>query len=147
MGTSIFSATKTTCNAKWQENNTSKKINDYAHIHCPSSTDQGFGYTWIFFVFHPGPIKKNLISQSIQVHPSVRLLIDWASALMICPPTNRPRDILTQAKHLPNKPSSVTIYYSDILSQSGRIARPPQIVTFWPSNFGRFVTVWQTDSL
>ncbi len=35
-------------------------------------------------------------------------------ALTIRPPTNRPRDISTQTKHPPDKPSAVTIYYCDI---------------------------------
>ncbi len=47
----------------------------------------------------------------------------------------------------PDKLSDVTIYYCNILSQSGQIVRPPQSVTFWTSKFGRFVTVWQTDLL
>jgi hypothetical protein len=62
-------------------------------------------------------------------------------ALMIRPPTNRPRDISTHTIRPPNKPSAVTFYYCDIPSQGGRIVRPPKIVTFRPSKFGQFVTV------
>jgi hypothetical protein len=35
-------------------------------------------------------------------------------ALTIRPPTNRARDISTQTKRPPDKPSAVTIYYCDI---------------------------------
>jgi hypothetical protein len=42
------------------------------------------------------------------------LILEQLGALTICPPTNRPRDILTQTKRPPNKPSVVTIYYCDI---------------------------------
>ncbi len=75
------------------------------------------------------------------------LRLSGAGALTIRPPTNRPRDISTHTIRPPDKPSAVTIYYCDILSQSGRIVRPPKIVTFQPIKFGRFVTVWQTVSL
>jgi hypothetical protein len=70
-----------------------------------------------------------------------------SGALTIRPPTNRPCDISTHTIRPPDKPSAVTFYYCDIPSQGGRIVRPPKIVTFWPSKFGRFVTVWQTVSL
>jgi hypothetical protein len=60
-------------------------------------------------------------------------------ALTIRPPTNRPRDISTHTIRPPDKPSAVTFYYCDIPSQGGRIVRPPKIVTFRPSKFGRFV--------
>jgi hypothetical protein len=53
-----------------------------------------------------------------------------SGALTIHPPTNRPHDISTQTKRPPDKLSAVTFYYCDIPSQSGRIVRPPQIVTF-----------------
>ncbi len=66
---------------------------------------------------------------------------DRNGALTIRPPTNRPRDILTHTIRQPDKTSAVTFYYCDILSQGGRIVRPPKIVTFRPSKFGRFVTV------
>jgi hypothetical protein len=62
-------------------------------------------------------------------------------ALTIRPPTNRPRDISTHTIRPPDKPSAVTFYYCDIPSQGGRIVRPPNIVTFPPSKFGRFVSV------
>ncbi len=68
-------------------------------------------------------------------------------ALTIRPPTNRPRDISTHTIRPPDKPSAVTFYYCDIPSQGGQIVRPPKIVTFRPSKFGRFVTVCQTVSL
>jgi hypothetical protein len=62
-------------------------------------------------------------------------------ALTIRPPTNWPRDISTQTTCPPCKLSAVTIYYYD-LSQSGRIVRPHQIMTFWPSKFGQFVIIF-----
>jgi hypothetical protein len=64
-----------------------------------------------------------------------------AGALTIRPPTNRPHDISTHTIRPPDKLSAMTFYYCDIPSQKGRIVRPPQIVTFRPSKFGRFVTV------
>jgi hypothetical protein len=66
---------------------------------------------------------------------------DYIGALTIRPPTNRPRDISTHTICPPDKPSAVTFYYCDISSQGGRIVRPPKIVTFRPSKFGRFATV------
>ncbi len=49
-----------------QENNTTRRINNNIHSHCFASTDRRFGYAQIFLVC------------SIQGHPYVRLLVDWA---------------------------------------------------------------------
>jgi hypothetical protein len=46
--------------------------------------------------------------------------------MTICPPTDRLCDISTQTKHSLSKPSNVTIYYCDILIQSGQIVHPPK---------------------
>ncbi len=72
-----------------------------------------------------------------------RLSVVWGQegALTIRSPTNRPRDISTHTIRPPDKPSAVTFYYCNIPSQGGRIVRPPKIVTFRPSKFGRFVTM------
>ncbi len=48
-------------------------------------------------------------------------------ALMICPPTNRPRDIATQTKHPPDKPSAIIFYYCGIPSQSVWVVIHPKL--------------------
>jgi hypothetical protein len=68
----------------------------------------------------------------------------WDGALTIRPPTNRPRDISTQTKRPPDKPSAVTFYYCDIPSLSGRIVLHPKL---WHSDLVNLDGLSQCDKL